>query len=124
VSIQAQVVNLLLDLQQKLGLTLLLVAHDLRLVRHLSSRLAVMYRGRIVETGRTDAVFRAPAHAYTRALLSAVPDPRRGGSPVRLTFDHAGFDPGLELREVGPGHWAAVSGTGPECESPGQALSP
>ena len=123
VSIQAQVVNLLLDLQQKLGLTLLLVAHDLRLVRHLSSRLAVMYRGRIVETGRADAVFRAPAHAYTRALLSAVPDPRRGGSPDRLTFDHAGFDPGLELREVAPGHWAAVSGTDPECESLGRTLS-
>ena len=112
-SVQAQVVNLLLDLQQKLGLTLLLVAHDLRLVRHLSSRLAVMYRGRIVETGRTDAVFHAPAHAYTRALLSAAPDARGGGSPDRLRFDHAAFDPGLELREVAPGHWAAVTGSGP-----------
>jgi ABC-type oligopeptide transport system ATPase subunit len=117
VSVQAQVVNLLLDLQQKLGLTLLLVAHDLRLVRHLSSRLAVMYRGRIVEMGRADAVFSAPAHAYTRALLSAMPDPRRGGQPDRLAFDHAAFDPGLELREVAPGHWAAVTGTGPASES-------
>ncbi len=113
-SVQAQVVNLLLDLQQKLGLTLLLVAHDLRLVRHLSSRLAVMYRGRIVETGRADAVFHAPAHAYTRALLSAAPDPRGGGPPDRLRFDHAAFDPGLELREVAPGHWAAVTGSGHE----------
>jgi ABC-type oligopeptide transport system ATPase subunit len=113
-SVQAQVVNLLLDLQQKLGLTLLLVAHDLRLVRHLASRLAVMYRGRIVEMGRADAVFHAPAHAYTRALLSAAPDPRGGGAPDRLRFDHAAFDPGLELREVAPGHWAAVTGPGPE----------
>jgi ABC-type oligopeptide transport system ATPase subunit len=113
-SVQAQVVNLLLDLQQKLGLTLLLVAHDLRLVRHLSSRLAVMYRGRIVDTGRADAVFHAPAHAYTRALLSAAPDARGGGPADRLRFDHAAFDPGLELREVAPGHWAAVTGSGPE----------
>ena len=113
-SVQAQVVNLLLDLQQKLGLTLLLVAHDLRLVRHLSSRLAVMYRGRIVETGRADAVFHAPAHAYTRALLSAASDRRGGGPPDRLRFDHAAFDPGLELREVAPDHWAAVTGSGPE----------
>ena len=73
VSVQAQIVNLLLDLQQRLGLTLLLVAHDLRLVRHVCSRVAVMHRGRIVETGRAEAVLNAPAHPYTRALVSAVP---------------------------------------------------
>jgi len=113
VSIQAQVVNLLTDLQQRLGLTLLLVAHDLRLVRHLCSRVAVMYRGRIVETGRTDALFGAPAHPYTRALLSAVPDTGRGGRQPRIRYDAATFDSEAELREVAPGHWAAT-GTGPE----------
>ena len=71
VSVQAQVVNLLMDLQQRLGLTLLLVAHDLRLVRHVCSQVAVMYRGRIVEMGAADAVLRAPVHPYTRALVSA-----------------------------------------------------
>jgi len=108
VSIQAQVVNLLMDLQQRLGLTLLLVAHDLRLVRHLCARIAVMYRGRIVETGRADAVFREPAHPYTRALISAMPDPAAGGERARIRFDAATFDPGAGLRELAPGHWAAV----------------
>ena len=70
VSVQAQVVNLLMDLQQRLGLTLLLVAHDLRLVRHVCSRVAVMYRGRIVETGSAGAVLDTPVHPYTRALVS------------------------------------------------------
>ena len=71
VSIQAQVINLLMDLQQRLGLTLLLVAHDLRLIRHVCSRVAVMYQGRIVEMGRAEAVLNAPAHPYTRALVDA-----------------------------------------------------
>jgi oligopeptide transport system ATP-binding protein len=108
VSIQAQIVNLLMDLQQRLGLTLMLVAHDLRLVRHLCSRVAVMYRGRIVETGAADAVFRAPAHPYTRALISAMPDPGPGAARRRIRFDEAAFDPGADLREQAPGHWAAL----------------
>jgi ABC-type oligopeptide transport system ATPase subunit len=108
VSIQAQVVNLLMDLQQRLGLTLLLVAHDLRLVRHLCARIAVMYRGRIVETGRADAIFRAPAHPYTQALISAMPDPDHAGQRARVHFDAATFDPGADVREVAPGHWAAI----------------
>ena len=74
VSVQAQVVNLLLELQQRLGLTVLFVAHDLRLVRHLSHRVAVMYLGGIVETGDTEALFAAPRHPYTQALLAAAPD--------------------------------------------------
>jgi len=113
VSIQAQVVNLLMDLQQRLGLTLLLVAHDLRLVRHLCAHVAVMYRGRIVEMGRADAVFRAPAHPYTRALVSATPDPAPGGQQPRIRFDAEAFDPSADLREVGAGHWAAASATRP-----------
>jgi ABC-type oligopeptide transport system ATPase subunit len=113
VSIQAQIVNLLMDLQQRLGLTLLLVAHDLRLVRHLCTRVGVMYRGRLVEMGRAIEVFDAPAHPYTRALISAMPDAGAVGQQPRLRHDAAGFDPGADFREVAPGHWAAT-GTGPK----------
>ncbi len=67
-------VNLLLDLQQRLDLTVLFVAHDLRLVRHISHRVAVMYLGKIVEIGATEALFTAPRHPYTKALLDAAPE--------------------------------------------------
>ncbi len=79
VSVQAQVINLLLELQERLHLTVLFVAHDLRLVRHISHRVAVMYLGRVVEVGETEALFSDPRHPYTRALLSAAPslDPER-----------------------------------------------
>ncbi|TFF27205.1 ATP-binding cassette domain-containing protein [Jiella endophytica] len=73
VSIQAQVVNLLADLRRDLGLTMLFIAHDLHVVRHLSTRAVVMYLGRIVEEGPSEKVFGAPAHPYTRALLAATP---------------------------------------------------
>jgi oligopeptide transport system ATP-binding protein len=75
VSIQAQVVNLLEDLREKFGLTYLFIAHDLSVVRHLCQRVAVMYLGRIVEMTDSDALFDAPLHPYTRALLAAVPVP-------------------------------------------------
>ena len=74
-SIQAQVVNLLKDLQEELGVTYLFTAHDLSMVRYISHRIAVMYLGSIVETGETDQVFRHALHPYTKALLSAVPEP-------------------------------------------------
>jgi len=79
VSIQAQVVNLLSDLKRELGLTYLVIAHDLSMVRHISDRVAVMYLGRIVELGSRDDVFDRPLHPYTRALLAAMPiaDPER-----------------------------------------------
>jgi oligopeptide transport system ATP-binding protein len=79
VSIQAQVINLLKDLQARLGLAYLFIAHDLAVVRHMADRVAVMYLGQIVETARTDALFVDPRHPYTRALLAAIPrpDPRR-----------------------------------------------
>ncbi len=79
VSVQAQVVNLLLQLQEQLHLTVVFVAHDLRLVRHISHRVAVMYLGKVVEIGPTEALFSAPRHPYTQALLAAAPelDPTR-----------------------------------------------
>jgi oligopeptide transport system ATP-binding protein len=74
VSVQAQMVNLLLELQQRLGLTVVFIAHDLRLVRHLSHRVAVMYLGRVVELAETETLFAASRHPYTKALLAAAPD--------------------------------------------------
>ncbi len=79
VSIQAQVVNLLLDLQAQMGLAYLFISHDLRMVRQVSHEVAVMYLGRIVERGDPDRLFAAPAHPYTRALVSAIPVATRTG---------------------------------------------
>jgi oligopeptide/dipeptide ABC transporter ATP-binding protein len=73
VSIQAQILNVLKDLQQRLGLTYILISHDLGVVRHVCDHVAVMYLGRIVELGRRDEIFEAPGHPYTKALLSAIP---------------------------------------------------
>jgi peptide/nickel transport system ATP-binding protein/oligopeptide transport system ATP-binding protein len=108
VSVQAQVVALFMDLQARLKLTYLFIAHDLRLVEDICQRTAVMYRGRIVEMGKTDKIFSAPAHPYTQALLSAIPVPNPNVMPARTVLDPASFDPAAPLREVETGHMAAV----------------
>jgi oligopeptide transport system ATP-binding protein len=108
VSIQAQVVRLLLDLQQRLKLTYLFIAHDLRLVENICTRVAVMYLGKIVETGETTSLFRQPTHPYTRALLSAIPTLDPDAVRERIELDPSTFDREAPLREVAAGHWAAV----------------
>ncbi|MEX2282424.1 MAG: oligopeptide/dipeptide ABC transporter ATP-binding protein [Gemmatimonadota bacterium] len=89
VSVQAQVLNLLGDLQKRLGLSYLFIAHDLSVIEHVSDRVAVMYLGRVVELGEAAAVVGQPRHPYTRALLSAVPqpDPKRRGQRIVLAGD-------------------------------------
>lgn len=128
VSVQAQILNLLQDLQQQFGLTYLFIAHDLSVVEHISDRVAVMYVGHLVESATTEAIFTNPLHPYTEALLSAVPqpDPRARRPPIILPGDVADpanppsgcyFHPRCrysdgerctreipELREVEPGH--------------------
>jgi peptide/nickel transport system ATP-binding protein len=102
VSVQAQILNLLLELQDKLDVTYLFVAHDLSVVKHISERVAVMYVGRIVETAPTEALFTSPRHPYTEALLSAVPkpDPRLRSERIVLqgeVADPANTPPGCHF---------------------------
>jgi peptide/nickel transport system ATP-binding protein/oligopeptide transport system ATP-binding protein len=108
VSIQAQVVSLLLDLQQRFKLTYLFIAHDLRLVENICRRVAVMYLGKIVEMGETRLLFRQPAHPYTRALLSAIPVLDPDAVRQRIELDPQSFVREAPLRQITAGHWAAV----------------
>ncbi|RKN74136.1 ABC transporter ATP-binding protein [Paenibacillus ginsengarvi] len=118
VSIQSQIVKLLEELQQRLGLTYLFIAHDLSMVKHISDRVAVMYKGKIVELAESEELYENPQHAYTKSLLSAIPipDPQ---VESRKTFtpdtESQKADPyGLERSsfiEVKQGHWVAVSGS-------------
>jgi peptide/nickel transport system ATP-binding protein len=120
VSVKAQVLNLMLDLQAELGLAYLFISHDMAVVERVSHRIAVMYLGEIVEIGPRAEVMRNPVHAYTRKLLSAVPVPdparrrQRGAIPVEelpspiRTLDWRA--PATHMREVGPGHFVQVMG--------------
>jgi oligopeptide transport system ATP-binding protein len=130
VSIQAQIINLFADLQDQLGLTYLFIAHDLRVVKHISNRVAVMYLGQIVEVAESDELYRNALHPYTQALLSSIPevdahtktqrvvlegDPP---SPIQIPsgcrfhtrcpkrFDRCDREEPV-LREVSPGHWVS-----------------
>ena len=132
VSVQAQILNLLQDLQEEFNLTYLFIAHDLSVVQHISHRVAVMYVGKIVELASTEELFANPQHPYTEALLSAVPkpDPRLRNQGVRIRLEGEVADPGNPpsgcyfhprcrfardrcqheepaVREVGNGHWVA-----------------
>ncbi len=92
VSVRAQIINLFQDLQQELGLSILLIAHDLAVVRHVSHRIAIMYAGQVVESGSRDDIYERPLHPYTRSLLAAVPEPERG-TAQRQTFSVAAGEP-------------------------------
>jgi peptide/nickel transport system ATP-binding protein len=106
VSIQAQVLNLFMRLRRELALTSLFISHDLSVVRHVADRVAVIYRGRLVEVGPADAVFDAPAHGYTRSLLAAAPKLEVGRIAPALPAPLA-EDAGARLVQIGPGHYAA-----------------
>ncbi|MCH1450952.1 MAG: ATP-binding cassette domain-containing protein [Acidimicrobiales bacterium] len=119
VSIQAQVINLMMELQSELGLSYLFISHDLAVVERMSHRVAVMYLGQIVEIGPRSAIFENPEHSYTQRLLDAVPiaDPRARRDRPLLTDEipspvwAAGTSPErVELREVAPGHLVAAEG--------------
>ncbi|MDR0269659.1 ATP-binding cassette domain-containing protein [Paenibacillus sp.] len=111
VSVQAQVVNMLEDLQAEFGLTYLFIAHDLSMVRHISDRIGVMYRGRLVEVAESDELYENPLHPYTKALLSSIPipDPRAASGKMAVKYEVPTAKDGAmpELREVSPGHFVA-----------------
>lgn len=115
VSVQAQVVNMLEDLQSEFGLTYLFIAHDLSMVRHISDRIGVMYGGRLVEVAESDELYENPIHPYTKALLSSIleTDPKRANERIILEGYSAeqGRAETSTLQEVSPGHYVAYDFT-------------
>ena len=114
VSIRAQVLNLLSELQQTRGLTYLFIAHDLSVVRFISNRIAVIHKGKIVELAETEELFLHPIHPYTRALLSAIPDPDPDLERDKVLFiydpeDYYDPDDPFVWTEVMPGHYALIN---------------
>ncbi|WP_226676621.1 ABC transporter ATP-binding protein [Rossellomorea aquimaris] len=115
VSIQAQVVNLMQELQKEKGLTYLFIAHDLSMVKYISDRIGVMYYGKLVELTTSDALYKNPLHPYTQSLLSAIPlpDPEYERTRRRKEYNPAVHnyteDDNLEMREVVPGHFVYCS---------------
>lgn len=132
VSVQSQILNLMLDLQKEFHLSYLFIAHDLAVVKHISDRIAIMYLGKIVELGPAEEIFRNPIHAYTKALISAIPVPQPGAKQERILLqgdvptpidpppgcafarrswipctEEQASQPG-EFKEVLPGHWVEV----------------
>jgi oligopeptide transport system ATP-binding protein len=140
VSVQSQVLNLLLELQREMGMSYLFIAHDLAVVKHISDRVAVMYLGEIVELADADTIYRDPRHAYTKALLSAIPLPDPAASRERVLLEgdvpspvnpprgsafghrlgHPRYpetvDVPMPLVEIAPGHWVRRD---PCCLEPG-----
>lgn len=134
VSIQAQILNLLMDLQDKMGMTYMFVTHDLSVVRHIADDISVMYLGQLVETGPTKVIFNETAHPYTKALLSAIPsidilhpmnrvklegeitsaiDPKPGCRfALRCPYANDGCREPQELREISPGHFVSCHRVG------------
>jgi peptide/nickel transport system ATP-binding protein len=112
VSVQAQIVNLLAELQGRLGLTYLFIAHDLAVVRHIAHRVGVMYRGRLVELADCDSLYAGPLHPYTKSLLEAapVPDYARERARAHTVAPYEASAPPGPLREVRPGHFVAGDG--------------
>lgn len=132
VSVQSQILNLMLNLQNEFNLSYIFIAHDLAVVKHISDRIAIMYMGKIVELGPTAEIFRNPLHAYTKALISAIPVPKPGQRRERILLkgdvpspidppegcafarrswipcDPEDLDKPGEFREVSPGHWVEV----------------
>ena len=110
VSIQAQIINLFSHLRQEHGFSILFIAHDLSMVEYLCDRVGVMYRGKLVEIGPTEAVFARPQHDYTRALLSAIPlpDPIRERQRQRVDFDAVTFCREGTMTETEPGHFVLL----------------
>ncbi|WP_242543374.1 ABC transporter ATP-binding protein [Staphylococcus simulans] len=112
VSIQAQVVNLLLKLQREKGITFLFIAHDLSMVKYISDRIAVIHFGKIVELGTADEIYNHPLHPYTQSLLSAVPqpDPESERTRTRIVYkEDAEKNDERSLQEINPGHYVFVT---------------